>query len=161
MTDDVLFAVESGVVEITLNRPEALNALTLEMIQILHERLNGWAADDSVRTIVVRGAGDRAFCAGGDIRALYDAKQVGGPLTRDFFRNEYQLNHLIFHYPKPYIALVDGIAMGGGVGLSVHASTCIASEVTMFAMPETGIGLFPDVGGSYFLSRCPGAIGMY
>ena len=161
MTDDVLFAVESGVVEITLNRPEALNALTLEMIQILHERLSGWAVDDSVRAIVVRGAGDRAFCAGGDIRALYDAKQVGGPLTRDFFRHEYQLNHLIFHYPKTYIALVDGIAMGGGVGLSVHAGTCIASEVTMFAMPETGIGLFPDVGGSYFLSRCPGAIGMY
>ena len=161
MIDDVLYSVEGGVVEITLNRPEALNALTLEMAQILHERLTAWAMDDSVLTVVVRGAGDRAFCAGGDIRALYDAKQENGPLTRDFFRNEYLLNHLVFHYPKPYIALVDGIAMGGGVGLSVHAGIRIASEVTMFAMPETGIGLFPDVGGSYFLPRCPGAIGMY
>ncbi len=161
MIDDVLYSVERGVVEITLNRPEALNALTLEMAQILYERLTTWAMDDSVRAVVVRGAGDRAFCAGGDIRALYDAKQENGPLTRDFFRNEYLLNHLVFHYPKPYIALVDGIAMGGGVGLSVHAGIRIASEVTMFAMPETGIGLFPDVGGSYFLPRCPGAIGMY
>ena len=145
MIDDVLYSVEGGVVEITLNRPEALNALTLEMAQILHERLTTWAMDDSVRAVVVRGAGERAFCAGGDIRALYDAKQENGPLTRDFFRNEYLLNHLVFHYPKPYIALVDGIAMGGGVGLSVHAGIRIASEVTMFAMPETGIGLFPDV----------------
>ena len=161
MTDEVLFTVEGGVVEITLNRPEALNALTLEMAQTLYGRLTAWATDDTVRAVVVRGSGDRAFCAGGDIRALYDAKQVNGPLTRDFFRNEYRLNHLVFHYPKPYIALVDGIAMGGGVGLSVHAGTRIGSETTMFAMPETGIGLFPDVGGSYFLPRCPGAIGMY
>ncbi len=161
MTEDVLFTVEGGVAEITLNRPAALNALTLEMAQVLYDRLTGWATDDTVRAVVIRGAGDRAFCAGGDIRALYDAKQVGGPLTRDFFRTEYRLNHLVFHYPKPYIALVDGIAMGGGVGLSVHAGTRVASEATMFAMPETGIGLFPDVGGSYFLPRCPGAIGMY
>jgi len=161
MTDDVLFSIEGGVVEITLNRPEAMNALTLEMAQLLYERLTGWAADDTVHTVVVRGAGDRAFCAGGDIRALYDAKQTGGPLLSEFFRSEYRLNHLVYHYPKPYIALIDGIAMGGGVGLSVHAGTRIASEATMFAMPETGIGLFPDVGGSYFLPRCPGAIGMY
>lgn len=161
MTDDVLFSVEGGVVEITLNRPEALNALTLEMAQLLYERLSGWATDDTVRAVVMRGAGDRAFCAGGDIRALYDAKQTGDPLLRAFFWSEYRLNHLVYHYPKPYIALIDGIAMGGGVGLSVHAGTRIASEATMFAMPETGIGLFPDVGGSYFLPRCPGALGMY
>ncbi len=161
MTGDVLFSVEGGVVEITLNRPEALNALTLEMALLLHERLSDWAADDTVRAVVVRGAGDRAFCAGGDIRVLYDAKRDGAPLTRDFFRSEYRLNHLVYHYPKPYVALIDGIAMGGGVGLSVHAGTRVASEATMFAMPETGIGLFPDVGGSYFLPRCPGAIGMY
>ena len=161
MTDDVLYSIEGGVVEVMLNRPEALNALTLEMALALYERLSAWATDDTVRAVVVRGAGDRAFCAGGDIRALYDAKQAGGPLTRDFFRSEYRLNHLVYHYPKPYIALIDGIAMGGGVGLSVHAGARIASEATMFAMPETGIGLFPDVGGSYFLPRCPGAIGMY
>lgn len=161
MTGDILFTIEGGVVEITLNRPEALNALTLEMAQTLYARLTEWAEDDAVRAVVVRGAGDRAFCAGGDIRALYDAKQSGDPLTRDFFRNEYRLNHLVYHYPKPYIALIDGIAMGGGVGLSVHAGTRIVSEATMFAMPETGIGLFPDVGGSYFLPRCPGAIGLY
>lgn len=161
MSDDVLFSIDGGVVEITLNRPEALNALTLEMAQTLYERLSAWAADPAVRAVVVRGAGDRAFCAGGDIRALYDAKQAGGSLTQEFFANEYRLNHLVFHYPKPYVALIDGIAMGGGVGLSVHAGTRIASEATMFAMPETGIGLFPDVGGSYFLPRCPGAIGLY
>lgn len=161
MTGDVLFSIEGGVVEITLNRPEAMNALTLEMAQLLYERLSDWAHDDTVRAVVVRGAGDRAFCAGGDIRALYDAKQTGDPLTRDFFRSEYRLNHLVYHYPKPYIALIDGIAMGGGVGLSVHASTRIASEATIFAMPETGIGLFPDVGGSYFLPRCPGSVGLY
>ncbi len=161
MTDEVLFCIEGGVVEITLNRPAAMNALTLDMARELYDRLSGWATADAVRAIVVRGAGDRAFCAGGDIRALYDAKQNGDPLTAEFFRAEYRLNHLVFHYPKPYIAMIDGIAMGGGVGLSVHAGTRIASESTLFAMPETGIGLFPDVGGSYFLPRCPGAIGMY
>ena len=161
MSDDLLVSLADGVAEVTLNRPEALNALTLDMALELYEHLSGWAGDDSIRAVVVRGAGDRAFCAGGDIRALYDAKQSGDKLTEDFFRGEYRLNRLIFHYPKPYIALVDGIAMGGGVGLSVHAGTSIASEATLFAMPETGIGLFPDVGGSHFLPRCPGAIGMY
>lgn len=161
MSDDLLVSLENGVAEVTLNRPAALNALTLDMALALHDRLSGWAADDSVRAVVVRGAGDRAFCAGGDIRALYDARQTGDSLTADFFRGEYRLNRLIFHYPKPYVALVDGIAMGGGVGLSVHAGVRVASESTLFAMPETGIGLFPDVGGSYFLPRCPGAVGMY
>lgn len=161
MSDDILFAVADGVAEITLNRPEAMNALTLDMALTLHERLAVWAEDDKVSAVVIRGAGDRAFCAGGDIRALYDARKSGGPLTSDFFRAEYRLNRLIFHYPKPYIALINGVAMGGGVGLSVHANMRVASERTLFAMPETGIGLFPDVGGSYFLPRCPGSIGMY
>jgi enoyl-CoA hydratase len=161
MSSDVLFAVTNGIADITLNRPEAMNALTLEMAEDLMTQLTAWSLDDGIRAVVIRGAGDRAFCAGGDIRALYDAKQTGGPLTVDFFRAEYRLNHLVFHYPKPYIALINGVAMGGGVGLSVHAGTRIASSRTLFAMPETGIGLFPDVGGSYFLPRCPGAIGMY
>ena len=161
MSDEIIFAVADGVAEITLNRPDAMNALTLDMALTLYERLTAWTEDDTVSAVVIRGAGDRAFCAGGDIRALYDARKAGGPLTSDFFRAEYRLNRMIFHYPKPYIALIDGVAMGGGVGLSVHASTRIASDRTLFAMPETGIGLFPDVGGSYFLSRCPGSIGMY
>lgn len=161
MSGDVLFDVVDGVAEITLNRPKALNALTLEMARGLMAQLTAWAQDDAVRAVVIRGAGDRAFCAGGDIRALYDAKQTGDPLTVEFFRAEYRLNHLVFHYPKPYVALIDGVAMGGGVGLSVHAGNRVASSRTLFAMPETGIGLFPDVGGSYFLPRCPGAIGMY
>ncbi|NKB57827.1 MAG: enoyl-CoA hydratase/isomerase family protein [Alphaproteobacteria bacterium] len=161
MSNDVLFSVADGIAEITLNRPAAMNALSLGMAEALMAQLSAWTKDDTVRAVVIRGAGDKAFCAGGDIRAMYDTKQTGGTLTVDFFRAEYRLNHLVFHYPKPYIALIDGVAMGGGVGLSVHAGTRIASARTLFAMPETGIGLFPDVGGSYFLPRCPGAIGMY
>lgn len=159
--DDLLFELGDGVAVVTLNRPKAMNALTLAMALELHARLDAWSRDDSVAAVVIRGAGERAFCAGGDIRALYDAHKTGGALTAEFFQAEYRLNRLIFHYPKPYIALVDGVAMGGGVGLSVHAGVRIASERTLFAMPETGIGLFPDVGASYFLPRCPGAVGLY
>ena len=158
---DLLFDLRDGVAVVTLNRPEAMNALTLDMALVLHSRLEAWAGNDNVAAVILRGAGERAFCAGGDIRALYDAHRTGGALTRDFFQAEYRLNRLIFHYPKPVIALIDGVAMGGGVGLSVHASTRIVCERTLFAMPETGIGLFPDVGGSYFLPRLPGAIGLY
>jgi enoyl-CoA hydratase len=158
---DLLFDLRDGVAVVTLNRPEAMNALTLDMTLALHRCFEGWASDNAVAAVVVRGAGDRAFCAGGDIRALYDAHRIGGTLTHEFFQAEYRLNRLFFHYPKPVIALMDGVTMGGGVGLSVHASTRIVSDRTMFAMPETGIGLFPDVGGSYFLPRLPGAIGLY
>jgi enoyl-CoA hydratase len=162
MTDDdeILFDVTDGVAEAVLNRPAALNALTLGMVRNFDPVLAGWATDDAVGAVVVRGAGAKAFCAGGDIRALYD----GGPgsgITRDFFREEYRLNRRIHEFPKPYIALMDGITMGGGVGLSVHARHRIASEQTMFAMPETGIGLFPDVGGSWFLPRLKGEVGMF
>ncbi len=160
-SDDILFEVADGVAVVTLNRPEALNALTLDMSLTLHARLVAWQTDDAVRMVFVRGAGERAFCAGGDIRALYDAHASGCSLTVDFFRAEYRLNQLVFHYPKPYIAMTDGVAMGGGVGLSVHAELGIVSARTLFAMPETGIGLFPDVGASYFLPRCPGAVGLY
>jgi len=156
---DIVYDVAGGIAVATLNRPDALNALTLAMVRDFYPRLEDWAADAAVRAVVVRGAGDRAFCAGGDIRALYDGR--GTVFTADFFREEYRLNHAIFRYPKPYVALMDGITMGGGVGLSVHARHRVISEATVFAMPETGIGLFPDVGGSYFLPRMPGETGMY
>lgn len=161
MTNDaeILFAVEDGIATVTLNRPAALNALTLSMVRAFHPKLTAWASDDAVRAVVVQGAGDKAFCAGGDIRALYDNR--GTAFTEEFFREEYRLNRTIHHYPTPYVALMDGITMGGGVGVSVHARHRVASEATMLAMPETGIGLFPDVGGSYFLPRMPGATGMY
>ncbi len=143
----------------TLNRPAALNALTTDMIHRFDAQLVAWAKDPSVRRVAVRGAGEKAFCAGGDIRALYDGR--GTAVTADFFRSEYRLNRRIFHYPKPYIALMDGIAMGGGVGVSVHARHRVVCEATMLAMPETGIGLFPDVGATYFLPRMPGRLGAY
>ena len=158
-SEEVVFEVRDGVALATLNRPAALNALTLGMVRALHSRLLGWARDDAVRAVVARGAGGKAFCAGGDIRALYDGR--GTAFTADFFRDEYRLNRTIFHYPKPYLVLMDGITMGGGVGISVHARHRIAAEATVFAMPETGIGMFPDVGGSYFLPRMPGETGLY
>ena len=146
--DEILFEARGGVGLVTLNRPQALNALTLAMVRALDARLRAWAGDPEVRCVVIQGAGDRAFCAGGDIRALYDSgKSKSDTLTADFYREEYRLNRLIKRYPKPYVALIDGVVMGGGVGVSVHGSHRIATERTLFAMPETGIGLFPDVGG--------------
>ncbi|MGH6932204.1 MAG: enoyl-CoA hydratase/isomerase family protein [Dongiaceae bacterium] len=158
---DVLFERLGSIGLITLNRPRALNAVTLAMAAALHERLAEWAADGAVQAVVIRGAGDRAFSAGGDIRALYDAGRSGGTLTREFYRAEYRLNHRIKTYGKPYVALIDGIVMGGGVGVSIHGSHRVVSERCRFAMPETGIGFFPDVGATWFLPRCPGEIGMY
>lgn len=146
---------------VTLNRPGALNALTLDMVRELDPLLRSWAEDDGVDRVIVDSAGDRAFCAGGDIRALYDWGRAGDPRAVGFYREEYRLNALIKRYPKPYIALMDGITMGGGVGLSVHGSHRIATDRLTFAMPETGIGLFPDVGGTYFLPRLPGETGLY
>ena len=162
MTDaEVLFEQRGAVGLITLNRPKALNALTRDMCVAVKDRLDAWAEDDSVASVVIRGAGERAFCAGGDIRSLYESGRDRTPYASSFFRDEYRMNAAIKHHPKPYIALIHGIVMGGGVGISVHGRYRIASENTLFAMPETGIGLFPDVGGSYFLSRCPSGIGMY
>ncbi len=157
--DEVLFERRGALGLITLNRPQALNALTLDMIHAMTARLQDWAGDPSVATVLIRGAGDKAFCAGGDIRALVQPDNED--YIAGFFADEYRLNRLIFRYPKPYVALIDGIAMGGGVGVSVNGALRIATEATLFAMPETGIGMFPDVGGSYFLPRCPGEIGMY
>ncbi len=150
-----------GLVVVTLNRPQALNALTLAMIRRLDALLAAWAADPAIAAVAIAGAGERAFCAGGDVRALYDAGRRGDPLVRDFYRAEYRLNHRIKCYRKPYVAFMDGIAMGGGVGVSVHGSHRIATERSLFAMPEAGIGFFPDVGATWFLARCPGAIGLY
>ncbi len=146
---------------ITLNRPKALNALTLDMVREMHPLLEEWASDPEIDRVIVDSAGDRAFCAGGDIRALYDWGQAGDPNVINFYREEYQLNVAIKRYPKPYVALMNGITMGGGVGVSVHGSHRIATENLTFAMPETGIGLFPDVGGTYFLPRFPGELGLY
>ncbi|MEI9932129.1 MAG: enoyl-CoA hydratase/isomerase family protein [Rhizomicrobium sp.] len=163
MTDEphVLFEKRGAAGLITLNRPKALNALTHGMCLNMTAQLKAWATDDDVKVVVVQGAGERAFCAGGDIRSLYESGQNKTPYALSFYRDEYVLNALIKHYPKPYVALINGIVMGGGVGVSVHGSHRIANETTTFAMPETGIGLFPDVGGSYFLPRMEGQIGMY
>lgn len=166
MTEQVQFESAGPIGLITLNRPQALNSLTLEMIEAIEPRLETWADDPAIHAVVVRGAGDKAFCAGGDLRAIYDAgperaQRMSDDPDSDFFRREYLLNWRIHHYPKPYVALIDGVTMGGGVGLSVHGSHRIATERTLFAMPECHIGLFPDVGGSWFLPRCPGALGAF
>ncbi|MDF1719712.1 MAG: enoyl-CoA hydratase/isomerase family protein [Minwuia sp.] len=161
MEDEIIFGRNGGLATVLLNRPKALNALTHEMCVALHARLKDWRADDGVRAVLVQGAGDRAFCAGGDIRKLYDEGRSGGRYPYDFYHDEYRLNADIHHFPKPWISLLDGIVMGGGCGVSIPGSHRVATERVTFAMPETGIGLFPDVGGSYFLSRAPGRVGLW
>ncbi|KAK5890788.1 hypothetical protein CesoFtcFv8_014274 [Champsocephalus esox] len=146
---------------ITLNRPKALNALNMPMVQHIYPQLKKWESDNETDIVIIRGAGGKAFCAGGDIRAVTEAGKVGDPLAEDFFREEYTLNHAIGTCRKPYIALIGGITMGGGVGLSVHGRFRVATEKTLFAMPETAIGLFPDVGGGYFLPRLQGQLGLF
>jgi enoyl-CoA hydratase len=158
---EILFERRGALGLITLNRPKALNALTHAMCLSMKAQLDAWASDDEIVYVAIRGTGDRAFCAGGDVRSLYESGRAGTPYALDFYRDEYVLNATIKHYPKPYMALISGIVMGGGVGVSVHGFYRVADKTTKFAMPETGIGLFPDVGGSYFLPRCPGEIGMY
>jgi enoyl-CoA hydratase len=165
--DTVETAIEGAVGIITLNRPKALNALDHAMCLAIDAALKGWAGDDRVAAVLIRGAGERAFCAGGDVRAVREDGMAwkrgagDGALTRDFFRDEYRMNRRIATFPKPYIALIDGITMGGGVGLSVHGSHRVATERTVIAMPETAIGLFPDVGASFILPRLTGEIGTY
>lgn len=146
---------------ITLNRPKALNALTHGMCLSMIDALDAWREDDDVKVIVVDGAGEKGFCAGGDILKLHNSGKAGDNAAWLFWRDEYRLNTLIHHYPKPYVALIDGITMGGGVGVSVHGSHRVAGDKTMFAMPETGIGFHPDVGGAYFLPRLAGEIGTW
>ncbi len=158
---EVLFEQRGVCGVITLNRPESLNALTLGMVRAIVPHLTAWATDERIAHILIKGAGEKGFCAGGDIRALYDWGKVGAPEMTGFYRAEYGLNRMIKRFPKPYIALMDGITMGGGVGVSVHGAYRLVTDRTLFAMPETGIGLLPDVGGTYFLPRLPGKIGTY
>ena len=160
---EILFEVKDGLGLMTLNRPKALNALSYGMILEMEKVMPKWEKDPAVKAVVLRGAGDRAFCAGGDVTGLYREMRDNptGTLRRDFFRDEYIVNRRIYRFAKPWISLIDGIDMGGGVGLSVHGSHSVASEKFLFAMPETTIGLFPDVGGGYFLSRLPGALGTF
>ena len=146
---------------LTLNRPQALNALDHDMVRALTAQLHAWATDENIKTVAIRGEGARAFCAGGDIRAVQQAVMTGSDAGLAFLRDEYRMNALIAAYPKPYIALVHGICMGGGAGVSVHGRYRLADETLSFAMPETGIGFFPDIGSSYFLSRLPDVMGMY
>ncbi|MES0879428.1 enoyl-CoA hydratase/isomerase family protein [Roseibium sp. SCP14] len=162
MSDEILFELRGKAGFVTLNRPKALNALSHAMVKELERQLSVWAEDPAVAHVVITGAGEKAFCAGGDIRSIYDARMEGklaGLST--FFREEYTLNAQIKAYPKPYIALIDGIVMGGGVGVSVHGSHRVGTEKTLFSMPETGIGFFPDVGGTFFLPRMPWHSGVY
>lgn len=159
--EEILFERRGGLGLVTLNRPKALNALTLGMVRAMTLQLKAWAKDEHVKTVAVRGAGDRALCAGGDIRALYESGKTGTPYASDFWSEEYRLNTLIKEFPKPYVALMHGIVMGGGVGVALHGSHRVACESTTFAMPETGIGLFPDVGGTFFLPRLAGRVGLY
>src|SRR6185369_12961228 len=158
--DEIQFAVRGRLGHITMNRPKALNALTHDMSLRLDTQLRHWETEPRVETVIITGAGEKAFCAGGDVRALWAAGPKG-KLTQEFYWNEYRMNRRIFRYPKPYVALMDGITMGGGVGVSASAQFRVVTEKTLLAMPETGIGLFPDVGASYYLSHMPGQLGIY
>ncbi|MBP6876633.1 MAG: enoyl-CoA hydratase/isomerase family protein [Phenylobacterium sp.] len=161
MTDEVLIRVEGNVGRITLNRPKALHALTTAMCAAMTDALLAWRDDPAVKLVLLDHAGERGFCAGGDIRMLADSGAGDGKDAREFFFIEYRLNHLLFEYAKPVVVIMDGVTMGGGVGLAMPAGYRVATERTTFAMPETGIGLFPDVGGGWFLPRMPSHIGTW
>lgn len=159
---EILTAAANGLAHITLNRPAALHALTTHMCANMTQALLAWRDDpETIAILIDHAPGTRGFCAGGDIRMLAESGAGDGREARAFFFTEYRLNHLLFHYPKPVVALIDGVTMGGGVGISMPARFRIATENTTYAMPETGIGLFPDVGGGWYLPRKPGAIGMW
>ncbi|MTI17386.1 enoyl-CoA hydratase/isomerase family protein [Rhodobacteraceae bacterium RKSG542] len=160
-SEEVLFKVSGKAGIATLNRPKALNALSHGMVSALYEQLKAWESDPAVKHVIINSASERAFCAGGDIRQVHDMGAERSEESITFFADEYRLNAYMKAYPKPLIALIDGIVMGGGVGISVHGKYRVGTEKTMFAMPETGIGFFPDVGGSYFLPRMPHRIGYY
>lgn len=158
---EVLVRVEGRVGRLTLNRPKALHALTTQMCRLMIEALTGWRDDPKVELVLIDHSGERGFCAGGDIRMLAESGAADGKAAREFFFIEYRLNHLLFDYPKPVVAIMDGVTMGGGVGISAPARFRVATERTTFAMPETGIGLFPDVGGGWYLPRMPDHIGLW
>ncbi len=158
---DVLTRIDGGVGRITLNRPGALHALTTNMCRLMTAALLDWRDNPAVKAILIDHTGERGFCAGGDIRMLAESGAGDGKAAGEFFHTEYRLNHLLFGYPKPIVAIMDGVTMGGGVGLSMPARYRIATERTTYAMPETGIGLFPDVGGGWYLPRKPGKTGLW
>ncbi|WP_029107899.1 enoyl-CoA hydratase/isomerase family protein [Mycobacterium sp. URHD0025] len=159
--EDVLVSVRNGVGILTLNRPKAINSLNDAMVAGMSEALHAWENDESVHTVLLTGSGERGLCAGGDVVALYHSAREGGADARRFWYDEYLLNAYIGSYPKPYVALMDGIVMGGGVGVAAHGTVRIATDTTKMAMPEVGIGFIPDVGGTYLLSRAPGRLGLH
>lgn len=159
--DEVLFDQRGQLGVITLNRPKAVNALTSGMATAMLDKLTAWADDDGVATVLVQGSGERGLCAGGDIVAIYQDMLAGGDETAEFWQTEYRLNSLISSYPKPYVAFMDGLVLGGGVGISAHGSVRVVTERTRTGMPETTIGLVPDVGGTLLLSRSPGEAGTH
>jgi enoyl-CoA hydratase len=161
MTDDVLISVEGGVGRIRLNRPKAIHALTTAMCEAMSRALLQWRSDPNVEAVIIDHAEGRGFCAGGDVVMLWRSGSEDGAEAKRFFFAEYRLNHLLFTYPKPTVAIMDGITMGGGVGISLPCKFRLATENTRFAMPETGIGLFPDVGGGWYLPRVPGRVGEF
>lgn len=161
MNEEILFSQDSGVGVIMLNRPDVLNALSTDMCLKLDEQLKEWESNDEINVVIIEGAGEKAFCAGGDVRSIVEQGYQENAIAKEFFATEYKMNARIHHFSKPFIALLDGIVMGGGVGVSIHGSHRIVTEKTLFAMPESAIGLIPDVGGSYFLPRLPGALGRY
>ncbi len=159
--EDVIIRREGRAGRITLNRPKALNALTYPMVLAIDDALKRWEQDPEIAVVILDGAGDRALCAGGDVRAIYESASEGSGFARKFWADEYRLNAYIGRYPKPYVAFMDGIVMGGGIGLSGHGSHRIVTERSQLAMPETGIGLIPDVGGTWLLAHAPGETGIY
>lgn len=165
MSNDILFLQVPGqgghIGRIILNRPQVLNAMTTAMCRQVWQQLQQWASDANIKAVVITGEGERAFCAGGDIRHFYENGRKNIAKSREFFWHEYRMNHAIFYFPKPYIALMHGITMGGGAGVAINGSHRIGSENFMFAMPETGIGLHPDIGAGYFFNECLGKTGYY
>ncbi|MEO6792196.1 MAG: enoyl-CoA hydratase/isomerase family protein [Mycobacterium sp.] len=159
--DEVVARIDNGIGLLTLNRPKAINSLNLPMVTAMTRALTSWANDPAVEAVVLAGAGERGLCAGGDVVAIYHSAKADGADARRFWYDEYLLNAQIGEFTKPYVALMDGIVMGGGVGVAAHANTRVVTETTKMAMPEVGIGFIPDVGGTYLLSRAPGRLGLH
>lgn len=159
--EDILVNVRNGVGILTLNRPKAINSLNEAMVAGIDAALDAWEDDEAIHTVLLTGSGERGLCAGGDVVALYHSAKAGGADARKFWYDEYRLNARIGSYAKPYVALMDGIVMGGGVGVAAHGSIRVVTDSTKMAMPEVGIGFIPDVGGTYLLSRAPGALGLH
>jgi len=159
--DELLIRVDGSVGVMTLNRPKAINSLNHNMVNLIDRALTEWAQDPAITTVVLSGAGERGLCAGGDLVPLYESARAGGADARKFWFDEYRLDAKVGSFPKPYVSLMDGIVMGGGVGVSAHGSVRVVTETSKIAMPEVSIGFIPDVGGTYLLSRAPGLLGLH